>query len=117
MGIFVGWGLVTVKAEYGIYNVVIIRTVAVFASILTGFLIAFPMGYIGAIRTRYYGYAMPAVGFILMFVTSLQDGLQLIINAYFEWTALIVSCGIFWHLGYLMKSRKAEARPETASYS
>ncbi|MBU0533285.1 MAG: hypothetical protein KJ887_00595 [Candidatus Omnitrophica bacterium] len=97
--------------EYGVLNLVIMRAFAVIASVVAGFIVAFPMGYFTRKKSILYGFAMPLIGMITLFQPWKYDSLQLIIWAYLEWIALFLSCGFFWYLGQKIRNRKLKSTP------
>jgi len=94
------------KQEYGIYNLVIIRTLAVFASILAGLLVAFPMAYFTRMGNLFAGLALPLLGIVLVFSPWQQESVELLRQAYLEWIFLFASCAAFWHIGHKARNRR-----------
>ncbi|MDP2990559.1 MAG: hypothetical protein Q8O57_08355 [Kiritimatiellota bacterium] len=105
------------KQEYGICNLVIIRTFAVFASILAGFLVAFPMAYFTRTGKSLVGLAMPLFGIVVVFTPWHQGSTELLRQACLEWIFLFASCAAFWHIGRKARNGKGLAQPTNAPYS
>ena len=98
--------MIMVKEKYGVANLIIIRAFAVLASILTGFLVAFPMGYFSRQGTVLWGFFMPLVGIMVFFPPWQHESLQLLIHACWEWIGLFVSCGVFWYFGQTLRKKR-----------
>ena len=99
------------KQECGIYNVVIARTFAVFASILAGFLVAFPMAYFTRTGKWLVGLALPLLGTVVVFTPWQQESAEVLGQVSLEVLFLFMSCAAFWHLGHRVRRRKGLSQP------
>lgn len=98
------------KHEYGIYNLVIIRTFAILASILAGFLVAFPMAYFTRTGKWLVGLSLPFFGIVVVFTPWQQETTVLFRQTYLEWIFLFASCAAFWQIGRNVRNRKELAQ-------
>ena len=78
------FSITLLKQEYGIYNMVILKGSAVLTSILSGFLVAFPMGYFTRQTKVLCGLALPISGIIMVFHPWEHESLHLLAFAYLE---------------------------------
>ena len=99
------------KHEYGIYNLVIIRAFAILASILTGFLVAFPMAYFTRTGKWLVGLALPLFGIVVVFTPWQPESTELLRQTYLEWIFLFASCAAFWQIGRNVRNRKGLSQP------
>jgi len=101
IGVLVSDFAPTISKIFGFSPIASIRGMAITASFLSAFAVAFPLGFLGKRNASVYGPLLPIVGWILIFAPFPNDWLQIFKRAYMEMLALIGFCTLFWYFGQM----------------
>jgi hypothetical protein len=105
LGVAASWAMLFTKHEYGYWNIVIIRTVAMAAAFVVGSM-ALPLGYVADRWTRLGGVLLAVLGIAVVVNPWNGQAISILKTCLPEYAAYVVSCSLFWGMGAIIRRHR-----------